>query len=251
MKLYVCHILTAICILGFSSCSKKDSSLLKGNGKKKINVENKEQEKQEEQKDIKYLFLDPCESLETLQGQTKTTIELLFEYANIELKIENCQKVFSKYASLRSLDISADALLDIRPIMAFSNLTKLVLNNNIIEFIPDEISNLEDLTELNLGSNNIYEIPNSLYTLNKLKVLDLNGNKIEDISKRVSNLKELEKLDLEGNLIENVPASLADLPKIKLIKLDGNKELKTLPSSFKKLKAEKKISFDEGVVIEE
>lgn len=83
---------------------------------------------------------------------------------------------------------------------AFSNITKLSLAGNQIEFLPWSVVLLKKLEHLDLSHNCINVIPPILCHFALLKTLDLSCNALEQLPTDMLNLVALEKINVSGNL---------------------------------------------------
>ncbi|KAG1662881.1 Leucine-rich repeat-containing protein 47 [Nymphon striatum] len=91
-------------------------------------------------------------------------------------KLENLEK-------LSHLDFSNNKINtfpDCRAEKSLVNLSELLLNDNCIDLIPPDISNLSSLKILDLSQNQILNVPGELSDCIKLKEIRLKSNKLND-----------------------------------------------------------------------
>ncbi len=156
---------------------------------------------------------------------------------------------FSKLTSIEELEINGTELKDVSPIEQLTNLKILDISENQIEFLPENMENLQKLEELYLTYNNIEDIT-PLNKLTNLTVLFFHYNKVTDISaienmkklvrfgcadnkvvdiSSVVNLNNLERLTLDQNQINKIPDKIGSLKKLNIFNLAYNK-ISSLPS---------------------
>ena len=162
---------------------------------------------------------------------------------------------FSQLTNLESVRINDTELKDVSPIEQLVNLKSLDLDKNQIEFLPENIGNLQKLEYLNFSYNKVKDITIVKYLTNltalffhynyvedilpiknlvNLNRLGARSNKIKDIS-AVVNLSALTLLDLNINQIKEIPKEIVQLKKLKTCQLLYNNisnlpELKGLDS---------------------
>jgi Leucine-rich repeat (LRR) protein len=96
--------------------------------------------------------------------------------------ISNLQNL-SGLKCLKTLNIAENLISDLKPIFYNTSLTILNINGNLIEFIPEEIGNLEFLETLKISRNRLGSedsISNLIYTP-RLTHLTLVGNPLTKI----------------------------------------------------------------------
>ncbi|MBK8454247.1 MAG: COR domain-containing protein [Thiofilum sp.] len=120
--------------------------------------------------------------------------------------------------NLEYLDISCNAIIDLKPLTSLYNLRFLYLSRNIITDIS-QIKDLKKLETLDLGLNRISNIE-SISTLNYLENLFISQNKIFDISS-LKTLNFLKNLSLNKNLISNIEP-ITSLENLESISLSNN-----------------------------
>ncbi|XP_076366000.1 FLII actin remodeling protein isoform X2 [Tachypleus tridentatus] len=136
----------------------------------------------------------------------------------------------------------------------------LKLNRTNIDWIPDELSNLQKLETLSLVRNNLVTIhgeistlpclrslncrynklkncgiPNDIFHLEELTVLDFSHNQLRDVPQDLDMASSLLVLNLSHNHIESIPSQLfVNLTDLQYLDLSNNK-LETLPPQMRRL----------------
>ncbi|MBP5590844.1 leucine-rich repeat domain-containing protein [bacterium] len=166
---------------------------------------------------------------------------------------------FSLLMTLETLEIEETQLKDISPIEQLVNLKTLDLGINQIEFLPENLGNLQKLEFLSFVHNRVKDVT-PLKSLTNLKELFFHYNYVEDISpikdlvgltrlgcdgnnikdiSAITNLVNLTQLLSDQNRIEKIPEGIENLKKLQEIQLEFNK-ISSLPplnglESIKKL----------------
>lgn len=179
------------------------------------------------------ISLRPLEWVEpTDRGDERPTVinntliqEMYKTYSEIspthEEQIKSGRQV--RFNEMRELYLEYLNILHIENLEKCENLTKLSLNNNIIE-TPVGLGSLIHLEELDLSYNKLTKL-DSIHLLRKLRVLRLNNNLLESISILKYNYRCLEVLNLGYNKLSNFFETLlylSALPSLKFLSLDGN-----------------------------
>jgi len=99
------------------------------------------------------------------------------------------------------------------------------LGYNEITEIPYELGRLP-LESLGLGNNLIETIPESISNLKDIWFLSLSNNKLNTFPLEVLELDKVVNLWLEGNDIKTIPVELADNKKLVSLIVDDREELK-------------------------
>ena len=87
------------------------------------------------------------------------------------------------------LDLSNLQLINIpKGIGLLTNLTQLILIDNLLIDLPKELIMLNNLIELDLNINEFEEIPKVIFELRNLTVLNLSNNKIREIPDEINKL---------------------------------------------------------------
>ena len=108
---------------------------------------------------------------------------------------------------------------------------KLDLSDCDLDFVPNEVFEIEDLIELSLAGNNLTALPDSFGKLTSLEKLQLSGNRLKSLPDSLCELESLEGLWLHGNLLECLPTNIGLLLSLKQLAVAGNR-LARLPDSI-------------------
>lgn len=159
-------------------------------------------------------FMDICQDPQAPAASRHTVQQLL-----AAVEIQNCQEAWSQLQKFTSLDLTANQISDLTPLIGMTELMDLTLTLNHVENIAP-LALLPNLRELFLGDNDLKDI-SALSYLTELKTLDLNRNEIKDIG-ALKVLKKLEWLDLSENQVEGLIA-LSSHDRLKFLSLSSNK----------------------------
>eukprot|EP00037_Helgoeca_nana_P009375 m.82165 g.82165 ORF g.82165 m.82165 type:complete len:845 (-) comp19539_c0_seq2:472-3006(-) len=138
--------------------------------------------------------------------------------------------------NLQSLWASDNALTALPDMSKMSSLTKLVLDDNPFERMPDTIQHFTELKTLTMMRCKIPEIPRWIGNLKALTRLNLNGNDLVDLPDTIGELTELLVLDVGRNQLRELPASCAHLTKLEELYIEANR-LEFLPKALFELSA--------------
>ena len=126
----------------------------------------------------------------------------------------------AEMATLTSLDAQDKEIRDLTGLEFATNLTRLMLDNNLISDVS-MLSNLTKLETLWLLNNLISDLsPLANANLSNIWQISFSRNTISDVSP-LANLTSLNRLDLNGNLISDVSV-LSNLTSLTSLYLDGN-----------------------------
>jgi internalin A len=139
-------------------------------------------------------FAKWCQEKASLPVETQHTIDVLLG----KFRTEDYHLAESKLMSLTELDLSANKIVDLRPLASLSNLKLLYLfYKRITDVTP--LAGLVNLTHLELNINRIVDVT-PLASLMNLTHLELSTNRIVDITPLAS-LRNLTSLRLRMNPI--------------------------------------------------
>jgi len=94
----------------------------------------------------------------------------------------------------------------------YSNtLTKIILESNSLEYLPDELFSCYQLRYLSVSDNDIGDIPPALASLTNLSYLDLSKNIIACVPDSIRHCKSLRVLDMSVNPLERLSECLTQL----------------------------------------
>lgn len=212
------------------------------------------------------------------EGQHIRGINFRFKSEKISLVLLGKLQISSKFPNLEDMELIKN-YIKILPLNFFQALTKLryvSLDNNLIEYLPEDIfknnlnleeihlaenkikylplkmfQSLTNLTYLWLSKNLIEDLPSDLFKSNlNLKRIRLDDNKIKIISTNIfQRLTHLNVVWLDKNLIEDLPADLfrSNLY-LEKIQLNKNK-IKIIPANiFQRLTNLREISLSQNLI---
>ncbi|MBS0288652.1 MAG: leucine-rich repeat domain-containing protein [Proteobacteria bacterium] len=103
--------------------------------------------------------------------------------------------------------------------------------SNLLECLPQSLSNCLALEDLNIQSNQLRELPEFIGKFQNLSDLDCGDNKLKDLPESLTNCKALKSLDCENNQLQALPKSLGQLKNLATLRC-GLNELRSLPESL-------------------
>ena len=107
--------------------------------------------------------------------------------------------------------------------MTLSKLTFLDVSNNLLQALPEEISQLPHLLQIVLSFNRFSTMPKAIFKMKSLQTVLMANNQVVDIDvDGLLELKTLQVLDLSNNNISRVPPQLGNVSWLKSLTLDGN-----------------------------
>jgi len=115
-------------------------------------------------------------------------------------------------------------------------LKHLNLNNNKLQFIPDEIGSLDLLEVLKLDDNQLQFVPATIGLLNNLKLLSLSNNQLQSLPDTLGSFGNLKYLYLNNNRLQSLPDSFSSLGLLEDLYLDHN-QFQSLPAVVCTLKS--------------
>ncbi|GIY82519.1 leucine-rich repeat-containing protein 58 [Caerostris darwini] len=112
----------------------------------------------------------------------------------------------------------------------------LFLQNNRLDFIPENVCKLKNLRYLDLSYNFLSEINETILELKQLNVLIVKNNQLGDFSmpKKLETLVHLRELNLSGNNFRTIPPEIIDVPNLSTLHMGGN-QLEEVPRDICKL----------------
>ena len=146
-----------------------------------------------------------------------------------------------------TIDLVAENIVDLSPIMGFIKTEGLFLSHNHIKVIPDAIGNLINLKYLYFHNNKITKIPNSIGRLVHLQEIALNKNQIEEIPDEIGNLTNLIYLLAPFNQIKVIPDVIGKLKNLQYLYFHKNK-IKIIPNSIGELVFLKEIGVNDNQI---
>ncbi len=115
-------------------------------------------------------------------------------------------------------------------------LDELVLDDNLLDSLPENIDRLNQLKTLSLYKNKLSRLPQSLWKLTGLRILNIADNLLSFLPEGLGDLVDLKMLDLGHNRLSALPESVGGLKSLAFLYLSNN-HLDSLPASFEKLGA--------------
>lgn len=156
---------------------------------------------------------------------------------NIEIqgsKLEFISDDLNKLINLKILKLYHNKIKRLpKSISDLTKLKKIYLNHNSVKELPRDIGSLK-LSYLSLNNNLLQELPNSLTNLINLDTLNVAGNYITKLPEKIGKLHKLTFLNLELNNLKKLPKSIGKLKKLEYLNISRNK-ITYLPNSFGKL----------------
>jgi hypothetical protein len=115
-------------------------------------------------------------------------------------------------------------------------LSCLTLDNNLLQELPHEISQLSNLRQLSLHRNQLRTLPESLCELGLLEQLRLGANQLETLPPSFGRLTRLTELYCDNNFIHHLPSSLGDLSHLAILSLSHNQlQVSSFPNTCQNL----------------
>eukprot|EP01117_Protostelium_nocturnum_P011949 TRINITY_DN4371_c0_g1_i1.p1 TRINITY_DN4371_c0_g1~~TRINITY_DN4371_c0_g1_i1.p1 ORF type:complete len:573 (-),score=168.28 TRINITY_DN4371_c0_g1_i1:90-1808(-) len=136
-----------------------------------------------------------------------------FSMADLEVDLSKVKNENNASRGWFELDLSSVGLRSLSiEIRNYSHLTCLYLNNNKIEYLPEEIfSNLVSLCSLDLSYNLLTRLPHSIITLMQIQKLYLTENQLTELPIQMGRFYRLKDLSILGNPIINPPQSVLQM----------------------------------------
>eukprot|EP01101_Sappina_pedata_P008174 TRINITY_DN4489_c0_g1_i1.p1 TRINITY_DN4489_c0_g1~~TRINITY_DN4489_c0_g1_i1.p1 ORF type:complete len:806 (+),score=282.62 TRINITY_DN4489_c0_g1_i1:132-2420(+) len=158
--------------------------------------------------------------------------ELLFELTELLLSnnsIGNVPESLMTLGCLETLNLSNNQISSLAG--APANLVILDLENNLLQSLPEQLSNLEYLSEFYISGNPLRELPELVFKLTSLTKLYAAEIGAEEVSENIGNLVDLEELDLSQNNISSIPDTFSELTSVQWLSLHHNK-LSDIPETM-------------------
>jgi hypothetical protein len=156
-----------------------------------------------------------------------------------ELNLSKCDhvhlpddvEVWSKFKSLKKLDLSGNSLGDLPMAMEIlaPSLEILFLSGNKFTKLPDVIKKLTKLRVLSMRDNFLTELSTDGLPVSSLVWLILTNNQIARIYPNIKDLKLLRKLMLSHNSLSEIPVELGECKDLELVRL-ANNNLNAIPT---------------------
>lgn len=152
--------------------------------------------------------------LEVLELLTLRTLDLTNN------KLRELPSQLNELTALKTLKISSNHLVELPTLSKLEALTTLVLDNNLLEDIPNALP--PNVTKLSLKGNKLCTIPHSVLALVHLQELDLSDNALTTLPADLSKMEGLQELNVDNNKVTEVPAALGKCPKLKVLSVRQN-----------------------------
>lgn len=121
---------------------------------------------------------------------------------------------------LKSLDAVWDYLLYFN--YCICPITKLYLDDNQLQALPENIDVLFDLTTLSVYDNHLRVLPAAVCNLKNVKTLMVQNNELAVLPDGMEKLEQLERLYISQNKISQLPSGLAQLAGLHSLYMKGN-----------------------------
>jgi Leucine-rich repeat (LRR) protein len=103
-----------------------------------------------------------------------------------------------------------------------------------IDKLPEQLSDLKNILSINLMGNNFTSFPTVLSRLTTLDEISLSTNQLKSVGKEIGQLKNLRILIMNNNSLSELPKEIGDLTNLLYLEI-GNNRLKSLPDEIKYL----------------
>ena len=107
-------------------------------------------------------------------------------------------------------------------------LLTLNASNNIVHFLPTDMSGLTSLESFDMTFNELISLPESLPTMTNLKCLAISNNRINVLPKSFGDMRLMTKVLMRNNMLETLPPTIGYLRRLKVLDFAKN-QVKTLP----------------------
>ncbi|XP_049799965.1 protein phosphatase PHLPP-like protein [Schistocerca nitens] len=141
-----------------------------------------------------------CELPSALKLSDNQVYEMEKLYLTANCLTDNSLEIIAKFINLRILHAAYNCLTRLPEscISAWKDLEELILSGNKLQYLPDNITQLEHLRVLRVHSNRLYTSP-CFAKMSSLKVLDLAHNQLDRINLATLVPNQLQFLDLSCN----------------------------------------------------
>ncbi|ELP89758.1 villidin, putative, partial [Entamoeba invadens IP1] len=141
----------------------------------------------------------------------------------------------SRFPNLEYLDLSKNTISQLDNVVTLLNLTKLNVNCNDIQNLPDLLFiNLTRLQSLESATNQISVLSPLICFLTSLVNLNMEHNLLETIPDTLASCQQLTYLNLGFNKLVNIPPTIQEMPQLKGLVLNNNK-ITRIPKNIGKL----------------
>ena len=150
------------------------------------------------------------------------------------LQLENCKFIDCDFIGKFALELKNLKRLPVE-IFGYEFLTHLTMEDCEIEYLPQEIEQLQNLVELKIIScYQLGVLPKEIGNLQSLKHLYLDGHRNINIPKEIGNLQQLQALVLQSSLFTQLPPQIGNLACLRYLHVNT---FELLPSEISNLKS--------------
>ena len=141
------------------------------------------------------------------------------------IELSNDPDVWSRFRSLTKLDLNSNLLEDLPDAMQVlsSSLEILFLSENNFKTVPAVVKKMKRLKVVSMRGNSLTELTSENLPVESLVWLILTNNEIASVNTNVKDLKLLRKLMLSHNYLSKIPEELQECKDLELIRLADNK----------------------------
>lgn len=127
----------------------------------------------------------------------------------------------------KSLVASVGSVYELIHFIYFSRLSalqELVINNNLIESLPETIGFLRNLHTFIADCNQIKTLPSTICSCTRLRILSLSSNELSYLPDDIGHLSNLKVLNLRCNQLRYLPLSFAKIVGLRTLWLSENQQ---------------------------
>lgn len=189
---------------------------------------------------FEYSSLEEITSINMSGMDLNNNLDFLQYMPNLEyLILENCKLEqlpdwFGMLSNLTYLSLNENNLTTLPDSFGNLNLSKLFIDTNLIEYLPETFTSLSWLESLSITGSKLKYLPDQFGNLSYLKELDLRSNELEILPNSFTYLNHLEKVLLDFNQLTSLPNDMENMQSLKHLSLSDN-QIVDLPDSFAKL----------------
>lgn len=114
----------------------------------------------------------------------------------------------------------------------WKNVIKFDCRYNLLQQLPDSISNLVSLEELFCSGNKLIQLPRTIGNLIALRTLECSYNRLQQLPDTIGDLAKLCFLDCTTNQLQKLPETLGNLAKLHYFVISFNR-LQQLPDKLR------------------
>eukprot|EP00286_Rhodomonas_abbreviata_P021461 CAMPEP_0181293390 /NCGR_PEP_ID=MMETSP1101-20121128/3040_1 /TAXON_ID=46948 /ORGANISM="Rhodomonas abbreviata, Strain Caron Lab Isolate" /LENGTH=256 /DNA_ID=CAMNT_0023397975 /DNA_START=288 /DNA_END=1055 /DNA_ORIENTATION=- len=172
-------------------------------------------------------------------------LEIDADMAMLDLRLKRLDKLpwdLSVLTNLKELDLSMNLYTTIPDQCLWkdghlaTSLTKLSINQNRIQVIPEEIGEMKNLNTLCIYDNTLTSLPGNICKMESLTQLSVYNNFITALPEEFCLIPKLQQAYLSNNKLTALPEGMEKMTGLSALFLDGN-AIQELPSGFFKMPA--------------